>query len=148
MPNPDLLYRDKLGFRVTRAAAALPQTSQHALFTITGGRVLLTELVGEVTVTIQTQADATKVVFNPTVGADQDLSGTLDITADAVGTVYGIAGNAFNTAMLGAGPAKPGQVAPVVLGNGSIDLNCAASNTGQVKWTAYYIPIDPGARLA
>ena len=36
----------------------------------------------------------------------------------------------------------------VIVNTGSIDLDCAASNTGSVKWTATYIPIDDGAAVA
>ena len=37
-----------LGFRVDRATASLPQTTDDALFTISGGRVQITQIVGEV----------------------------------------------------------------------------------------------------
>lgn len=34
---------------------------------------------------------------------------------------------------------------PVVVPAGTIDLDCAASNTGSVKWSLFYWPLDPGA---
>jgi hypothetical protein len=81
------------GIKVSRATAALPQTTAGALFTISGGKVLVTGLIGEVTTVIQTQADNTKLTFDPTdAGATQDLCAVLDITADAVGTMYSITG--------------------------------------------------------
>lgn len=133
-----------LGIQVERAAANLPQTTQHALFTVSGGRVLAW-ILGEVTTVIQTQINATKLRHNVTTGTDQDLCATLDITADEVGTLYTITGT-FTDALLGSGPASRfGLSAPVVLKPGTIDLNCAASNTGQVKWTLWYIPLDVGA---
>ncbi len=134
------------GVMVERAAAALPQSTQGALFTITGGRILITELIGEVTTIIQTQADNTKIVSNPTVGGDIDLCAVLDITGDAVGTLYGITGT-FANAMIGAGAAKPAQATAVVVPAGSLDLNCAASNTGAVKWKMWYMPLDPNVRV-
>ena len=36
---------------------------------------------------------------------------------------------------------------PVVVPAGTIDLNCAASNTGAVKWSLWYIPLDAGATV-
>lgn len=133
---------------VERATAALPQTADVALFRVTGGKVRILSIVGEVTTVIQTQANATKLKFNPAgTGSDIDLCGTLDITADAVGTHYTITGT-LATAMKGTTnlwltvPAD--DIAPpgIVVGPGDIELDCAASNTGSVKWTLKYVPED------
>ncbi len=139
------------GVKVQRATAALPPTTAGALFTITGGKVLITSLVGEVTTVIQTQADNTKLTFDPTdAGATQDLCAVLDITADAVGTLYSITGTPA-TAMqdaLNFLPSNKVPAQPIVLKPGSILLDCAASNTGSVKWDLTYIPLDNGASVA
>lgn len=139
--------KSAFGTRVSRATAALPQTTQSALFAVTGGRVLITSIVGQVTTVIQTQANATKLVANPTTGTDVDLCATLDITADQVGCLYGITGT-LATAMVGANAGA--TVVPtnaVVVPVGTIDLSCAASNTGAVKWDLTYIPLDDGAAV-
>ena len=144
------LARVGLGLRVDRATATLPQTTDDALFTISGGRILLTGIIGEVTTVIQTQACNTKLKMNPTAtGADQDLCAVLDITADAVGEIYtidGTVGNAMRSdlliglnSLLGAGG--------LVLPEGDIELDCAASNTGSVSWSLYYWPWDLGAAV-
>lgn len=135
------------GIRVLRPTANLPQTTQHPLFTVAGGRVALTLIVGEVTTVIQTQANNTKLVGNPTVGTDVDICAVLSITAKEVGALFGITG-LFSDALVGANAGA--TVAPrnaVILNVGTLDLSCAASNTGQVKWLACYQPIDPGATL-
>lgn len=136
-----------LGLSVSRATAALPQTTQSALFTVTGGRVAITSIVGQVTTVIQTQANNTKIVANPTTGTDVDLCAVLDISADQVGCLYGITG-LFSDAMVGANAGA--TVLPrnaVVVNTGTIDLSCAASNTGSVKWDITYVPIDAGAAV-
>lgn len=131
-----------LGRRAHRAGAALPQGAAAPIFTISGGRIVLTALIGQVTTVIETAANATKLIANPTVGADQDLCATLDITADPVGLLYGITGTAAN-AMIGAGSTLFGQLAtPVVISEGTIDLSCVGSATGAIAWTIYYVPID------
>lgn len=138
----------RFGRKVDRATATLPQTTQAALFTVSGGRVAITSIVGEVTTVIQTQANNTKLVSNPTVGTDVDLCAVLDISAKEVGTLFGITGT-FANAMVGANAgatALPDR--EVVVAAGTIDLNCAASNTGSVKWSITYIPIDDGASVA
>lgn len=140
-----------VGVRVARATAALPQTTTSTLFTISTGEVLLTSIFGEVTTVIQTQANNTKLTFDPTAtGASQDMCAVLDITADAVGTIYSITGTPA-TAMQDAlnwVPSSKMLAQPILLKPGSILLDCAASNTGSVKWAATYIPLEAGASMA
>ena len=136
-----------LGRQVSRATATLPQTAAAAIFNILGGRVLITSIVGEVTTVIQTQLDNTKLTSNPTAGTSVDMCAVLDITADEVGTLYGITGLPSD-ALLGVNAGlvqamNRGQILPV----GTIDLDCSASNTGSVKWSLTYIPIDDGASV-
>lgn len=139
-----------LGQRVSRAAAALPQTSTSTLFTVTG-KVAVTALWGEVTTVIQTQANNTKLQFDPTdAGATQDLCAVLDITADAVGTMYSITGTPA-TAMqdaLNFISSDKMLARPLILKPGAILLNCAASNTGAAKWDIIYTPLENGASIA
>lgn len=139
---------DSMGSRVDRATATLPQTTAGALFTITGGRVLMTGIIGEVTTAIQAQANNTKLVANPTTGTDVDLCAVLSTASKEVGTLFGITGT-FSDALVGANAGA--TVWPrngVVVPPGTIDLSCAASNTGAVKWSLYYIPLDPGVTVA
>lgn len=136
---------------VERATAALPQTTASALFTISTGRVIVTSIIGEVTTVIQTQANNTKLTFDPTAaGATQNLCDVLDITADAVGTMYSITGTptAVLQDALNFLPSNKLLAEPIVLKPGSILLDCAASNTGSVKWTLAYWPLDTGASVA
>lgn len=139
---------------VERATADLPQTADGALFRITGGKVRIISLIGEVTTVIQTQANATKLKFNPSgTGSDVDLCATLDITGDAVGTHYTITGT-LATAMKGdtnlwmSVPANNLAYPGLVLNSGDIELDCAASSTGKVKWTLEYEVLDAGANVA
>lgn len=149
-PIPGLEAVLGIGERLDRATENLPQSTDKALFTITGGRVLLMLILGEVTTVIQTQANNTKLKFNPTAtGADQDLCAVLDITGDAVGEIYTISGTVTDAMrsdlLIGSG----GLIAaPLVLSEGDIELDCAANNTGQVQWSLWYIPLDQDAKVA
>ena len=137
------------GVLVSKATATLPQTTDGALFTITGGRILLLGLVGEVTTVIQTQANNTKLKFNPTAtGADQDICAVLDISADAVGELYTISGTVGDAMRSDLLVGNPMLTNPLVLAEGSIELDCAASNTGSVSWDIIYVPLDTGASVA
>lgn len=137
---------------VERQTAALPQTTDGALFRITGGKVRILEIVGEVTTAIQNQANNTKIKHNPSgVGADVDLCAVLDIANDAVGTLYAITGD-FSDAMVDGlwslETDKLMEKRGIVLGPGDIELDCAASNTGSVKWTLTWEPLDAGGNVA
>ena len=133
------------GLAVERAAALPPQGAREDIFTITGGRVLLKQIIGEVTTAVGNVANATKLEFNPSDAARGDMSDTVDIDNDAVGTIYGITGTAA-TAMVKATNVLVAQAAAQILKPGVIELNCAgASVTGAIKWTVVYVPIDDGA---
>src|SRR3954465_9190720 len=73
------------GTQVVRTTAALPQTTQSALFTVAGGRVVILGILGEVTTAIQNQANNTKLVANPTAGSDVDLCAVTDVANLEIG---------------------------------------------------------------
>lgn len=133
--------------RTERATDTLPQTTAETIFNVVNGRVLLIQIVGEVTTAIQNQANNTKITHDPATGTSTDLCAVLNIANDEVGTLYGITGT-LSDALVGAGQVLVSQARPVVLKPGEIDLDCAASNTGYVKWTVFWIPLDPGAYIS
>lgn len=136
-----------LGRKVDRATATLPQGAAAAIYNIVGGRVLMTAIVGEVTVAIG-GANATKLVANPTVATagDTDLCATVDIDTCDIGDLLSITGTPGD-AMLVAHKGAVQTMGPhgVIMQTGTLDLNCAGSVAGSVKWTLFYIPIDDGA---
>lgn len=143
----DTVPQIKLGERVDRATATLPQTAAAAIFTVSGGRVLVTQILGEVTTAIQNQADNTKLTATPTTGTAVDLCAVTDIANLEVGGLLSIAGAAATALVKALAGAIVAQVTPVVVAAGTIDLSCAASNTGSVKWSIWYMPLDAGATI-
>jgi len=134
--------RNILGARVSKATAALPQGTVDPLFTILGGRVLLTGLVGEVTTAIQSAAANIKIQSNPTTGTTVDIAADLNATSDEIGCMYGITG-AFGDAVVGTNAGATVLLShPVVLDIGTLDLECGESVTGNIKWIATYMPWD------
>lgn len=139
-----------LGEQADAALAALPQSKAENLFTISGGRVLMTAIIGEVTTVIETAANNLKLTATPTTGTARDICANRDIgTAPwQEGDVLGITG--INTdAMIPAVSAGSveGVTVPVVLQEGTLDWACDASKTGKIKWTMRYIAIDDGAQV-
>lgn len=126
---------------VQKTAAITPQGTAGALFTVTG-RVIIDQIVGEVTVEIGAGANNTKLVSNPTVGADVDLCAVVDIDADAVGTLLHITGTVSNSMIATTSGAFEIQPGGLMVAAGTIDLNCTGSTAGQIKWTVIYRALD------
>lgn len=138
------------GLAVSRAAAALPQTAQSAIFTITGGRILVVALVGEVTTAVQAQATTVQLIGTPTSGTAVNLTNaTGDVNGKEIGSTVTLPATLGGTAAVNnAG----GNITPsatwLLLRPGTIDFKTGASSTGQMKWDLLYIPLDTGASVA
>ena len=134
-----------LGRKIDRATGAIPQTATGAIFNITGGRIVVTSIVGTVTTPIGAVSTLTKLRATPTVGAVNDLSGTVDINAAAAGSLLAPTGLAADALVLSTGGGVSGQRNPIIVAPGSIGVNTAASTTGAIQWTITYVPLDDGA---
>jgi hypothetical protein len=145
-PNyPSMFVR---GHHVARAADNLPQTTTESLFTIAGGRVLITALIGEVTTVIQNSDPVAKLTSNPTTGSSVDIASTADLTSLEAGGFVVCEGDGTALVLSNAGAAYMAAgvgfwVCPI----GTIDLTTGASKTGAFKWDLFYIPIDEGASV-
>lgn len=153
MPKGTQLRQINLGIKVDKASATLPATTVQTLFTVTGGRILLTSLLGEVTTIVQAQANATKIQSVPTTGSTVDLCATKDITGLEAGGLLALTpdldATPFSVALQqqNAGAISINAVG-IIIPIGLIKLNCAATNTGATKWSMTYIPYDDGASVA
>jgi hypothetical protein len=149
IPSSQGVRSAALGLAVERATAALPASTTADIFTVDGGRVLLVGIIGEVTTAIQAQACNLSVVYDPDgAGSNTTLASTLDVNADAAGSYYVLNGTAGGALVQSTNPFAVAFPAPRwVLGPGDIALTTSATNTGSVKWTALYVPLDDGATL-
>ena len=141
------------GMRVEKTAALLTTGAVIPLFSVTGGRVLLLGLLGEVEVAIAATAcllnishlttDATAVVTALCIDS-------ADIQSFAPGrmmTLPTAAGTAL-TLSTGSSAADFSTASEWVLKTGSLNLtSSAAPATGTVKWSVWYIPLDEGAYM-
>lgn len=148
-----------LGIRVNKASAVLPASTVQTLFTVATGRVLVTMLIGEVTVVFDGTANSLSVEADPTVGAAADLAAATVCTSDAAGTLYTVCG--IQAALLGT-QKEGGTEVPThhlahvgvggsgfVLQPGIVTLRTTATDTtGSTKWTMCYVPIDDGASVS
>jgi hypothetical protein len=148
----DQLRALALGTRVANASPkTVPQAATATVFTVTGGRVLVTSLTGVVTTVIAGTTPALKLVATPTVGTANDICGAATITADEVGTQYAVAGTSITTALNTSGNGS-GAVyasnAAFSVATGTIGHNVSAADaTGAIRWTLTYVALDNGASV-
>lgn len=135
-----------LGTKVSTSGKTVPQNANSALFTVTGGRVVVLGIVGEVTTVIGGTTPSAKLVANPTTGTDSDITSAVAISSDPVGNLYGVATVGGALAVLES--VAPLNQTPFVVKAGTIDLNVSAADaTGAIKWDLFYVPLDPGASV-
>lgn len=138
----------RLGKKVSKAAANLPATTTQDIFVVSGGRVLVTLLTGEVTTVVQNQTCNLKVTHDATAGGDVDLASNLDIGNFAAGRLLLVEGD--GTALVSNGGSILSGIgsAGFVVSEGEIHIETGATNTGATSWELWYFPLDDGASVA
>jgi hypothetical protein len=148
------------GLLVSGASKTIPQTTTQTVFNVSGGRILLTSLLGIVSVTpIGGAATTLSVGVTPTGGASAPtaLATATAITSSPVGTtvlvppaagalVVGGASGVLASGLSGAfylGQISQGGLALVSAGVITVTTN--ASTTGAITWSITYMPYDQAA---
>lgn len=137
-----------LGINVSRATSALPATAALNIFTVSGGRILLISLVGEVTTIIQAQACTIKVTSTPTTGTAVDLSAvSASLSGLEVGGKLALPAAAATALVSGNAGGVIAKQASWVIPIGNISYTTSATNTGSIKWDLTYVPLDAAAQV-
>lgn len=147
MINGSQLRTVLLGNRVAATNYSLV-TETKTLFTVAGGTVLITGLVGVVTTTM-TVANTVKLQANPTTGVTGDLCAATDLgTADTpAGDLLSFQGLKGDSIVFGVG-AVPTLKQPVAVAAGTIEqVTTGTSPDGAITWVLTYIPWDDGASV-
>jgi hypothetical protein len=136
-----------MGLAVSRATNTLPQTATGNIFVVSGGRVIVRALVGEVTTVFGATVTSLSIGSTPTVGSASNTAlGTLTaVTSLAVGgKIYANPGGATVVDTNGSGGlvmVQQGFLVPI----GNVTITTNASDTGSAKWDILYVPLDPAA---
>lgn len=160
-PTGTQLRETLFGLLVSGASKTIPQTGLQTVFNVGGGRILLTSLLGLVSVTpIGGVATTLSVGVTPTGGASAPsaLCTATAITSSPVGTTLlvppaqasalivvgasGVQAGGSATAF-GAGQIANGGVA--LVSAGAITVTTSASTTGAITWSITYMPYDAAA---
>lgn len=149
------------GVLVSGAAKALPATATGDIFTVAGGRVLLTSLVGVVGTALGATVTTLSVGVHPTGGASANTAlctaGT--VTSLASGTQVALPQAVTSALVVGgasgvvAGGSSGGTGVVIenggiaIVSAGTINITTSATDTGTITWTVTYIPYDVGASI-
>ena len=152
--------RGEYGAVVTGGAKTLPASTTGHIFTVAGGRVIVTSLTGVVHTVIQSQATTLSVGNTPTGGSASTASfcATADLDGMAAGVSVAVPQAAASALMVGGADgtllwnttsgAQGVGVAkrrPAAGPAGTIDVTTVATSTGAIIWTVTYVPYDVGA---
>lgn len=132
-----------LGNVATKSTGTLAATT-IPLFTIAGGLVAVTSIVGRVTTAV-TVANSYKLQHNPTAGTTVDLFAATDIgtTDTALGEIFVVSGVRATALTIGANPrVTPAQIMDV----GQIE-SVSAGTDGVILWVVTWVPVENGASL-
>lgn len=141
-----------LGTKVEEPAAVLPATATGHIFLVSGGRVVVTSLVGQVTTVCSATATTVSVGTTPTVGTANTtgLATATAITSLEVGSLVSIplTKGALQVGSNGGAAVQIMGDGGLVVPAGNIDIVTSATNTGAFKWTLTYYPYDDGASVS
>lgn len=161
--NPSALQvrEANFGFLVTGGAKTLPASGSGDIFSVNGGRVIITSLIGVVSTAIQAQATTLSVGNKPTggVSATATLCATADLNNKPVGTSLAVPAAKASALIVSAADGtvvfngSGGQGIAVSAGGlalvpaGTIQVTTVVTSTGAITWSATWVPYDVGATL-
>lgn len=140
------------GLKVEEPAAVLPATGTGHIFTVAGGKVFVTALIGTCTTVCTATATTVSIGTTPTTGTASatGLCTATAVTSSEVGTLCSLPGGAKGALVVGANAGVGVQAAgdtAYVVSPGTIDIVTSATNTGAFRWTLFYQPLDDGATV-
>jgi hypothetical protein len=142
-----------LGDLVTKTAVSLPQTATANLYTVSGGNVLVTSLLGVVSTVIGGTAVTLALGTHPTTGTAETagIATATAITSAEAGTWVGPQSSSEAAgALVNGGHAGNVLYLPTafIVAPGTITWTTSASTTGAISWYLTYVPLDAGALVA
>jgi hypothetical protein len=152
LPSMAQLRVASYGLPVANAAKVVPSNTIGTIYTVTGGRILLTSLLGVV---------STAIVGTPTLSVGATPSGGASAPT-ALCTATSISGAAVGTALslpdlvsgalavaasgvIGSPGVTIDQGGIAMVSAGVITTTTSAAATGAISWLLTYLPLDSGA---
>jgi hypothetical protein len=149
------LFASAYGALVTGGSKTLPASTTGHVFTVAGGRVIITSLTGVVTTAIQNQTCTLSVGNTPTGGSagTTSIATASSVANAALATDLAVPGFSSGSpqALVVGGVQQLGVVLDqggiCLVPAGTIDVTTSATNTGAITWSVTYVPFDAGATV-
>jgi hypothetical protein len=160
VPRPAELFAAYYGALVTGGPKTLPASTSGDIFSVVGGRVIITSLTGVVSTAVQAQATTLSVGNKPTGGssATATLCATADLNNKPVGTSLAVPAAKASALIVSAADgtlvwngSSGAQGIPFASGGlalipaGTIQVTTVATSTGAIIWSVTWLPYDAGA---
>lgn len=157
-------FSARFGALVTGGQKTLPATTTGHLFTVAGGRILVTSVTGVVGTVFQALACTISIGNTPTGGSAAVASisaASASVSGLPVGASLGVpafsSGNPAALVFTAASGVLPGADIGIPLDvsgsclclvpAGTVDWTTSATLTGAAAWTISYVPYDAGATV-
>lgn len=135
-----------LGTLVSKASGAITGDPTTALFTVTGGEVMITALWGVVTTSITQDGGTIALQTNPTTGDTVVVVAATDLgtTDTAAGTTLGVVDESTTTPDFRKGGRA---LTDLVATTGAVEMVGASSVNGAITFYCTWLPLTDGATL-
>lgn len=148
-----VLRETQFGFLVTKSALALPQTATSTLYTVAGGNVLVTGLLGVVSTATGSTVTTLSLGTVPVTGTAEaaGIATAVAITSLEAGTWVGVLASSAKAGALAVGSDAGKAIflqTPFAVPPGTITWTTSASDTGAMSWYLTYVPLDTGATVS
>jgi hypothetical protein len=158
-PLAEAVRLERFGTQVIKTGQTFPQggPGTSALFTVAGGRCLITALFGIVTTVIAGTDPQLTLGTAPTGGTAETagIASSTALTSAEAGTLITVQSSSGEPGALVvmASPAKAGNAVYLhstgfLVSPGTITQTAQAAETGAVSWYLTYIPMDDGAAVS
>lgn len=135
-----------LGYKVTKTGDIAATTDP--LFDVTG-KCLIRLFIGEVSSVLATSSSLS---LNTSTNGEV-IAASTQITTDALGTLYSVAGdidlglNGGGTPAIDSIISKSGTYADMIVNDDQIRMNLNAAGTGKIDWELWYFPLEASASV-
>lgn len=140
-------YDPVFGYYLTTADVAMPDTTTLDLFTVAGGKVMLTMMIGTIGTVHGGGSDNCSLEFNPSSGTLTILNTTVDIDGSDAGTV--LLGDMSGGALIEVDALKAASTSGgySIVDTGAVEVRQSATVSGTYVWQIWWKPIDEGATV-
>ena len=116
-------------------------TGEASLFEVIG-KIIINQLIGEITIAIAEESAAIKLIASPAVGNDIDLCASSDMQGFPVGSILNISGVVQDELTMSADAGNIAATSAIIVNSCILKMDSRATIAGAVKWTLHYTPVD------